>query len=235
MASFLAGVWRRTWVVLCLCVAGCASMRDGDPLPLVELPVAGSHRLAILMTGDGGWRALDKGIAAELNRQGVSVVGWNSRRYFWDEKPPGRVADDLSGVMATYRQRWHADDVALIGYSFGADIMPFAWQGLPDAQRRQVRFVSLLGMSRHADFEVRLGWIGRGYEQQAPIAPVLLQMPVARLQCIHGAKEKVTLCPELAVHGIEVVQRPGGHHFDRDAVKLAEIILQGWNRAPPVP
>jgi len=215
-----------------LLAGGCASTPPIDGLPLVELPVSGSHRLAILVSGDGGWRSLDRGIAAELNRHGVAVVGWNARRYFWSEKPPQRIADDLARVMATYRQRWQADDIALVGYSFGADVMPFAYLRLPGAQRRQVRWVSLLGMSHHADFEVRLGWIGRGYEQQAPLLPALLSMPAERLQCIHGQEEKDTLCPELAVHGIAVVQRPGGHHFDRDTGQLARIILQGWDSAP---
>jgi type IV secretory pathway VirJ component len=29
----------------------------------------------------------------------------------------------------------------------------------------------------------------------------------------------------------QVVERPGGHHFDRDPVKLTQIILDGWNAA----
>lgn len=54
----------------------------GD-LPLVEMHAPGSDRLVVMLSGDGGWRELDKGIAAQLQQQGVSVVGWNSLRYFW--------------------------------------------------------------------------------------------------------------------------------------------------------
>ncbi|MDG2526221.1 AcvB/VirJ family lysyl-phosphatidylglycerol hydrolase [Stenotrophomonas sp. HITSZ_GD] len=212
----------------------------GDPgvagLPLVEMPVPGSHRLAIVISGDGGWRELDKGISAELNRQGVSVVGWNSLRYFWKEKSPQQVADDLARVMATYGARWHADDIALVGYSFGADVMPFAYDRLPPAQRAQVRFVSLLGLAHGADFQVRVGgWLGWGQSKQVPILPALLRMDTARVQCIHGEQEKDTLCPSLAPHGVAVVARPGGHHFDHDPVKLAGIVLAGWAHAPAAP
>ncbi|OAX86916.1 hypothetical protein A7D16_02400 [Xanthomonas nasturtii] len=52
----------------------------GD-LPLVELHAPGSDRLVVMLAGDGGWRELGKGIAAQLQQQGVSVVGWNSLRY----------------------------------------------------------------------------------------------------------------------------------------------------------
>ncbi|WP_434030759.1 AcvB/VirJ family lysyl-phosphatidylglycerol hydrolase [[Pseudomonas] boreopolis] len=200
-------------------------------LPLVEMHVPGSRRLAIVISGDGGWRELDKGVGAELNRQGVSVVGWNSLRYFWSKKSPQQIGDDLSRVMAEYQRRWHADDIALVGYSFGADVMPFAYQRLPEAQRRQVRFVSLLGLAHGANFKVRVGgWLGFGKSGQAPVLPELAKMDPRLLQCIHGEQEKGSLCPELEVRGIEVVARPGGHHFDHDPAKLAAIILQGWQR-----
>ena len=57
-------------------------------LPLVELHAPGSDRLVVLLSGDGGWREMDKGIAARLQQQGVSVVGFNSLRYFWGSRTP---------------------------------------------------------------------------------------------------------------------------------------------------
>jgi type IV secretory pathway VirJ component len=57
-------------------------------LPLVELHAPGSHRLVILMSGDGGWRALDGGLAARLRADGNSVLGWDSLRYFWAARTP---------------------------------------------------------------------------------------------------------------------------------------------------
>lgn len=59
-------------------VAGIAN------LPLIELPA--EHRgpfLAIVLSGDGGWRDVDKDVAEKLRSEGVSVVGWDSLRYFW--------------------------------------------------------------------------------------------------------------------------------------------------------
>ena len=200
-------------------------------LPLVEMPVPGSHRLAIMISGDGGWRELDKGIAAELNRQGVSVIGWNSLRYFWSRHSPQQIADDLARVIDTYQHRWQINDVALVGYSFGADVMPFAYQRLPQAQRDQVRLVTLLGLAHGADFKVQIrGWLGLAEDAQVPVLPELIKMPPSLLQCINGEEEKDTLCPELATRGVEVFTRPGGHHFDHNPVKLATIVLQGWQR-----
>ncbi|MCE4363591.1 virulence factor [Xanthomonas hortorum] len=201
-------------------------------LPLVELHAPGSDRLVVMLSGDGGWRELDKGIAAQLQQQGVSVVGWNSLRYFWGSRTPQQVGADLDRVIATYRQRWHIQHVALVGYSFGADVLPFAYPELSPQQRASVQFVSLLGLGHQADFKVRVGgWLGWHNDAERDVEPAIQSLDAHRLQCIYGDQEKDTLCPELRARGVEVVARPGGHHFDHDPAVLAGVLLQGWQHA----
>ncbi|HUR83256.1 MAG TPA: AcvB/VirJ family lysyl-phosphatidylglycerol hydrolase, partial [Thermoanaerobaculia bacterium] len=56
-------------------------------LPLVEKPVAGtSPYFVLLLTGDGGWRAIDQGLAEEINRHGIPVAGFLSDRYFHEAR-----------------------------------------------------------------------------------------------------------------------------------------------------
>ena len=64
--------------------------------------------LAIVLSGDGGWRDLDKTISEKLQSDGVSVVGWDSLRYFWSRKSPEQVARDLGAVIDTFSSRWGA-------------------------------------------------------------------------------------------------------------------------------
>ncbi|MEA9586181.1 virulence factor [Xanthomonas sp. WHRI 10064A] len=203
----------------------------GD-LPLVEMHAPGSDKLVVMLSGDGGWRELDKGIAAQLQQQGVSVVGWNSLRYFWASRTPQQVGADLDRVIAAYRQRWHIHHVALVGYSFGADVLPFAYPDLSPQQRASVQFVSLLGLGHQADFKVRVGgWLGWHNDAERDVEPAIQSLDAHRLQCIYGSEEKDTLCPELRTRGVEVVMRPGGHHFDHDPVALAGVLMQGWQHA----
>ncbi|MBB3802489.1 type IV secretory pathway VirJ component [Xanthomonas arboricola] len=207
----------------------------GD-LPLVELHAPGSDRLVVMLSGDGGWRELDKGIAAQLQQQGVSVVGWNSLRYFWASRTPQQVGADLDRVIAAYRQRWHVQHVALVGYSFGADILPFAYPELSPQQRASVQFVSLLGLGHQADFKVRVGgWLGWHNDAERDVEPAIQSLDAHRLQCIYGSEEKDTLCPELRARGVEVAMRPGGHHFDHDPVVLTTLLMQGWQHAAQMP
>lgn len=206
-------------------------------LPLVEMPVAGSKRLVVLMSGDGGWRDLDKGLAHALNQRGISVVGWNSLRYFWKQRTAAQVAGDLDGVLHSYRQRWQADDVALVGYSFGADVLPFAYPLLSEEQRRPVRLVSLLGLAHGADFEVRVGgWLGWFRAQEVPVQPALAGLQPVAHQCIYGVDEKDSLCRDLQGDAhMQVIARPGGHHFDRDPAMLAQIIVERWDAVQAQP
>ncbi|MFM0193162.1 virulence factor family protein [Paraburkholderia strydomiana] len=206
---------------------------DVSDLPLIELPAAHPNGLmAIVISGDGGWRDLDKTIAQALQKDGVSVIGWDSLRYFWSEKPPAQTSRDLARVMQTYGARWHAQHIALIGYSFGADVMPFAYNRLPDALRAKVSLISLLGFAPDADFQIRVGgWLGMPASDKAlKVRPELTRVPPAIVQCIYGADEEDTLCPALTKTGIEVIRTSGDHHFGGDYNALERRILAAFRK-----
>jgi type IV secretory pathway VirJ component len=188
--------------------------------------------LAIVVSGDGGWRDLDKTIARGLQRSGVSAVGIDSLRYFWSRKTPEQTAHDLARVIQTYAARWHARSVALIGYSFGADVLPFAYNRLPARLRDKVALMSLLGFSPRADFEIRVsGWLGMPPSSAAlPARPEIAKVPPELVQCFYGEDETDTICPDLAKTGVAVIRTAGSHHFGRDYDHLAQVILNGWHR-----
>ena len=209
------------------------SDEDVSDLPLIELPAAQPNGLmAIVISGDGGWRDLDKTIAQGLQKDGVSVIGWDSLRYFWSEKPPAQTSRDLARVMQTYGSRWHAQHIALIGYSFGADVMPFAYNRLPEAQRAKVSLIALLGFAPDADFQIRVGgWLGMPASDRAlKVLPEVARVPPAIVQCFYGESEKDTLCPVLGKTGIEVIRTSGSHHFGGDYNALERHILSAFKK-----
>lgn len=194
-------------------------------LPLVELPNPGSDRLVILLSGDGGWAALDKTLADDLHAQGHAVLGWNSLRYFWAEKTPERAAADLSAVIAHYQHRWHVSRVDLVGYSFGADVLPFLYARLPAAQQAQIRTVSLLGLAPSTGFTVRIGgWLGWRGGSEHEVRPQLAAIPAGKVLCVYGRDEDDSLCPALQGTGIAVRMTEGGHHFGGPPGALAALV-----------
>lgn len=204
---------------------------DISALPLAELPVDYPSKLmAILLSGDGGWRDLDKTIAEDLQQQGVPVVGLDTLRYYWSKKTPQQTADVVAALIQTFMTKWKADKVALIGYSFGADVMPFAYNLLPPSLRDHVVLISLLGLSKSADFEISVrGWLGEPPGSDAlPVLPQATQIPPHLIQCFYGQDETDTACPQLAQLGAETFRRNGAHHYDGNYGALADAILAGF-------
>ena len=206
---------------------------DISALPLTELPADHPSKLmAILLSGDGGWRDLDKTIAEDLQQQGVPVVGLDTLRYFWSKKTPQQTADVVAALIQTFMTKWHADKVALIGYSFGADVMPFAYNLLPPSLRDHVILISLLGLSKSADFEISVrGWLGEPPGPDAlPVLPQATKIPPHLIQCFYGQDETDTACPQLAQLGAETFRRNGAHHYDGNYGALADAILAGFKK-----
>jgi type IV secretory pathway VirJ component len=205
-----------------------------EDLPLVEMPaVPRGSLLAIIFSGDGGWRDLDKTIAEDLRSDGISVVGWDSLRYFWSQKSPEETARDLGAVIDAYVSRWGVSKVALVGYSFGADVLPFAYDRLPADAKARVVQLSLLGFANAADFEIRVaGWLGEPPGKDAlPTAPALAPIDPAMIQCFYGASETDSACELLEpASKAEVIRTAGGHHFDNDYAALARRIRDGFRR-----
>jgi len=198
-------------------------------LPLVELPAAQRSTLtAVVISGDGGWRDLDKTIAEDLQKDGVSVVGWDSVRYFWHQKTPEQTAADLAAVLDTYGKKWGGQKFALIGYSFGADILPFVYNRLPKQLRDRIFLISLLGFTSAADWEISVrGWLGEPPTENATrVAPEIARIPPALLQCFYGQDEKDSACPSLASRGTQIIHTTGGHHFDGNYAALEKHILE---------
>lgn len=203
---------------------------DVDDLPLVELPLhqESGDEFAILLSGDGGWAGMDREVAARLNRDGIPVVGWDSLRYFWTARTPGEAARDLARVIEHYSGTWLRPRVLLVGYSQGADVMPFMVRRLPEATRRRIAGTALIGPGTHAFFEFSVShWIGtpRG---GLPVLPEIAGLRTGRVLCIYGAAEMDSPCRALQGSDLRSVELPGGHHFDGDYGRVAAAVL--WLR-----
>lgn len=196
-------------------------------LQVVELPARHpGDTLAVIYSGDGGWRDLDKTIGGLLAEQGTSVVGIDVVRYFWHQRTPERTATDLARILEHYRAQWHFERVTLIGYSFGADMLPFVYNRLPEEWQQRVTTVALLAPGRAANFEVTIsGWLGKSNRRARPTLPELTQIPAGKILCVYGSSElDESLCTQAGAGNITRMERPGDHHFDRRYSLIADAI-----------
>ncbi len=204
------------------------SVRTTDALsdlPLVELPVAvASDTMAVMVSGDGGWAGIDKQVAEALNKDGIGVVGLNSLQYFWEKKDPDIAAHDLARMLEHYGKAWGAEKFVLVGYSSGADTLPFMVSRLPEALRSRVQIVALLGLGQEANFEFHVSeWLFDGGVYK--VVPEVQKLKGLNVLCIYGEDEDDSACKLLDRKAVTVVEMKGGHHFSGDYAKLADTIL----------
>jgi type IV secretory pathway VirJ component len=208
-------------------------------LPVIEVPAQpvaapsgaatadASHSdvLAIIMSGDGGWAGLDQDVAAALSAKGIPVVGLDSLRYYWTARTPNGLAADTDRMIRYYLAHFGKQRVLLIGYSQGADVLPFAVNRLPETTRSRVALVAVMGMSEHALFEFHLSsWVSDSDSGPATL-PEINRITGTPVLCIYGADENDSLCPKLDPKKFNIVELKGGHHFDGDYANLARQIL----------
>jgi type IV secretory pathway VirJ component len=202
---------------------------DVADLPLVELRASGAPagRLAVILSGDGGWASIDRDIGGALAARGVDVVGLNSLRYFWTRRTPDSATADLERILRHYLAAWGAQRVLLLGYSRGADVLPFLAARLAPDLRARVAVIALLGPARSVDFEFHLSdWVAAADRAtELPIRPEVDKLRGMRLLCVYGADETDSLCPELGPPLATVLEQPGGHHFGGDYDAIVTRIL----------
>jgi type IV secretory pathway VirJ component len=208
-----------------------ASLAD---LPLIEVPAAGNgDAFAVLLSGDGGWAGLDKDVAAALAAQGISVVGLDSLRYFWTARTPDTLAADLDRVLRYYTATWHKSRAVLVGYSQGADVLPFAVNRLPAASRSVVERTVMMGLGENASFEFHFtNWLGA--DSGLPILPEVARLDAGTTLCLYGKDEGDSLCPKVPAGHVQAVQLDGGHHFGGAYDSLARRITAGLDKRTKV-
>jgi type IV secretory pathway VirJ component len=196
-------------------------------IPVVEVPATQhSDTVSLFLSGDGGWRDLDKAVAGDMAAMGYPTVGIDTLRYYWEHKTPEQSADDLVELMHHYRQKWGVKRFVLTGYSFGADVLPAIYNRLPVEEQDSVSAIILLAFARSGSFEIEVeGWLGNA-GKEAPTGPEMAKLPAKKVVCVYGEEEAdESGCTEATAVG-EKLKLPGGHHFDEDYPALAKRLVQ---------
>lgn len=212
----------------------CTGRVDITGLPLVELPSSKpGDRIAIMISGDGGWRRIDTKVTDKLRADGISVVGFLAPEFFRTRRTPDQCGCALERVMRYYRIAWRRPNIILIGYSRGADVLPFMASRIPSDLRPSVKLIALLGLEPFIDFKYSPSWYFWHVtkEPQFAVKPELEKLRGQNILCVYGAKEKDSLCHQIDPGLAKILREPGGHHFGGKYHDIADaIIAESANR-----
>ncbi len=220
-----------------------AAVPDVRDLPLVEVAAAATpatapspaaqRAFAILITGDGDWAAIDKGIAGAVAAGGVPVVGLKIRAYLeHGKRTPDGLARDVERLARAYAARWNRDRVVLLGFSRGAEFAPFIVNRLAPDVRDLVALVGMYGPEQNASFEFHFFDLFSNPHRASdvPVAPEFARMvarPQPRAFCVYGADERESACttaPDTPT--LHKIERGGAHHFDKNYPGLGRLALE---------
>lgn len=211
-------------------LSGSGNLKD---LPLIELPAGdtASNLLAVIISGDGGWANIDKKLGEYFASQGVAVIGLNSLKYFWSRRTPDGAGMDLLRIVTHYLEAWKKQDLLLVGYSRGADVLPFMANRLPAQVLARVRGIALLGLEESVDFQFHLtDWLSSSSPKDAlPVQPEVEKLKGQKVLCFYGEGEEHSICTRLDTSWVTLVSMSGGHHFGGDYQSIARSILDRIN------
>jgi hypothetical protein len=183
---------------------------------------------AVLISGDGGWASIDKGIAKALVAQGVPVAGLDSLRYFWSERTPrpGHRPGPGDPLLRRPLGPQQGDPDRLFARGRCA-----ALRAQPPARRHPGPRAAggPAGPGQKASFEFHVSnWIGPSGDK--PILPEARKLSASNTLCVYGESEKDSLCPDLSPAQARRLPLTGGHHFGGDYEALAGKILEAAGR-----
>ncbi|HEY9004895.1 MAG TPA: AcvB/VirJ family lysyl-phosphatidylglycerol hydrolase [Ohtaekwangia sp.] len=214
-----------------------AAVKRPGNLPVTEIPCIahGNEPVIIAISGDGGWKGFINNLGGDFAAHGVPVAGVDALRYFWTARTPEQSAKDIEALMRYYMQHWHRDSCILLGYSFGADVMPFVVNRLPEDLRSKLRMVVLLSPDDYADFEFHFAsWFDHTSSQEHPVMPEIEKMTAETL-VIYGKDEAKK--PATALHSktLSVALVNGDHHYHNEHAPIREQVLKKLSSPPDAP
>jgi len=171
--------------------------------------------VAFLISGDGGWYGFEQSIADNLAKQGIPTVGLDSKKYFWNRRTPEETAIDIAKALNYYGNEWGREKFILVGYSLGAEIVPFIVNRLPEEMKTKVSSAVLLSPATTTDFEIHISnMLGMGNRQNTynTINEIIKMQSIPTL-IIFGEGERTEIPGLLSGTSVTIRKIPGDHHY----------------------
>jgi type IV secretory pathway VirJ component len=171
--------------------------------------------VALLISGDGGWYGFEQQIADNLAKHEIPTVGLDSKKYFWNRRTPDETARDIGNELNYYLKEWGRDKLVLVGYSLGAEIVPFIVNRLSEDVKSKVISVVLLSPDVTTDFEIHISnMLGMGNRQNTyDVAEEIKKIEGVNTILIFGEGEKSKVPELLKGASVKISFIPGDHHY----------------------
>src|SRR6185312_835237 len=182
---------------------------DGDFATKEWTAVTHEKPLLFYISGDGGFNKFSTNLCDALNKEDYDVIALNSRTYFDDKKTPEQTTIDITSFLSKKLTGRKNQQVVFIGYSFGADVLPFVLNRLPE------------------NFENNWADIfGGNTKRSMDVATEVNRLQNKKIVIINGSDDRNLSRNKITLNKFTFVVLPGGHHFDGDIDEIVEEIIK---------
>lgn len=202
-------------------------------LPLHIFPASNEPGLPLvfMISGDGGWGWFDQQLALHLAKKNIPCIGLDAFHYFWNKKTPEMVAYDIEPVINYYLKYWNREKIILIGYSFGAEIVPFVARKFNPSLRNKTALVVMLSPTPRTGFEIHfIDMLSIDSRKDTyDVVNEIRNLQNTKVLCIFGQDENTKIPSLIHDKRVHFYYTKGGHHFDRSYDEIIQAILKDLN------
>jgi type IV secretory pathway VirJ component len=218
---------KRKWMTaLLVCISGVVFSQSAA-LPITTMYTDDATTpLLFYISGDGGMNKFSTSLLQAFTRKGYAVVALDARSYFWKKKEPETAAADISAVINQYMVKWHRKNCIIIGYSFGADVLPFIFNRLSKEVQQKTANLILLSPSATTDFEIHVSNMFGFNNVKGPSVSAEINKITKTVLLVFGENEDDFPLKQITIKNKQVLTLAGGHHYDSDTNYLCNQLLQ---------
>ncbi|MEO8768580.1 MAG: AcvB/VirJ family lysyl-phosphatidylglycerol hydrolase [Ferruginibacter sp.] len=181
------------------------------------------------ISGDGGFNSFSSDLCSSIHKQGYNVIALNAKKYFWDKKTPEQTATDIENYLIKKIAVQKNKHVSIIGYSFGADVLPFLLTRFSASLNQNVTSAIIMAPSGSTDFEIHWAdMFGNSKKREMDVVSEMNKIKSTKLIHISGDEDLLDESKIILKNYIHEIL-PGGHHFDGNIDELTKTILKYTN------
>lgn len=206
-------------------------MGQQKEIPLKLWNNTANNPVVIYFSGDGGYNSFSTSYCELLSKQGYTVGAVNSKSYFWEKKSADQVAKELSVSLDKLFIGRKNQLVYLVGYSFGADVVPFLVNKLTGEWKQRLQATALLEPSASTDLEIHVSdFFGRSNVQRSMDVVAEINKMIGVKTAILLAEDEVSLpIKHIRLKNLEVIYIKGNHHFDGNVSEVVKETVKSFS------
>ena len=197
------------------------------PLSIIHSNTNDNLPLAFMISGDGGWTSFDQELGEQFSKDGIPVIGLDAQNYFWNAKTPQSSALEISKAIDHYMKQWNKKSFILVGYSFGACVVPFIGNNFPTLLKEKMKGIYSLSPDETADFEIHLSdMLNLNSTEKYSVIKEVSKIKNSKLVCFFGDEESETVRKKFEASGVKVITLTGDHHFNNNFNSIVNTVLK---------